>query len=252
MPVSRLLRLTLAAFAALALGAACVGGTRPDNPAVVDSVPFEAGERAVYALHNNRGEGVARGTLSVTRDGDDLLLAQSYTRLDGDGEPTDEVFVTVDATTLAPLRLVRTVQTADGEDRYTAGYEAVSEAAATVLFDSTVDGKSERRELDLGEHYYDNESSLWLWRTLDFAQGYEQRYTAVNHLERNQQTVILRVIDRQTVEVPAGTFEVWRLQVRNGRATRVAWINVDAPHQIVQWDNGSIIFRLEEFHAAGR
>ena len=71
-------------------------------------------------------------------------------------------------------------------------------------------------------------------------------------MDRNQQTVILRVIDRQTVEVPAGTFEAWRLQVRNGRATRVAWINVDAPHQIVQWDNGSIVFRLKEFHAGGR
>ena len=207
------------------------------NPAVVDSVPFEAGERAVYALHNNRGEVVARGTLSVTRDGDDLLLAQSYTRLDGDGEPTDEVFVTVEATTLAPLRLVRTVQTADGEDRYTADYEAVSEAAATVLFDSTVDGKSERRELDLGEHYYDNESSLWLWRTLDFAQGYEQRYTAVNHLERNQQTVILRVIDRQTVEVPAGTFEAFKttltaLDGEGGGSTM--WISQDAPRRTVR------------------
>ncbi|HJM75749.1 MAG TPA: DUF3108 domain-containing protein [Dehalococcoidia bacterium] len=249
---SRFLRITLAGFATLTLGVACVGGSQPDNQAVVGGVPFEAGEQAVYALHDNSGEVVARGTLAVTRDGDQLLLAQSYTLVDGDGEPTDEVLVTVDATSLTPLRLARTVQTADGEDRYAAGYEAVSNDAAAVLLDSTIDGNTEQRELELGENYYDNECSLWLWRTLDFADGYVQRYTAVNHLDRNQQTVILRVIDRQTVEVPAGTFEAWRLQVRNGRATRVAWINVDAPHQIVQWDNGSIVFRLKEFHAGGR
>jgi hypothetical protein len=239
------------ALAALALGVACVGGTQPDNPAIVGGVPFEAGEQAVYTLHDNSGEVVARGTLTVTRDGDELRVAQSYTRTDGDGEPSDEVFVTVEATSLAPLQLDRTVRTADGEDRYAASYEAAGDDSA-VLFESTVDGKSDQRELELGENYYDNESSLWLWRTLDFADDYEQRYTAINHLDRNQQTVILRVIDQQTVEVRAGTFEAWRLQVRNGRATRVAWINVDAPHQIVQWDNGSIIFRLEEFHAGGR
>ena len=44
--------------------------------------------------------------------------------------------------------------------------------------------------------------------------------------------------------MPAGTFETWRLQIRNGRATRIAWINIEAPHEIVQWDNGSSIFRL--------
>ena len=31
----------------------------------------------------------------------------------------------------------------------------------------------------------------------------------------------------------------------NGRATRVAWINADAPHQVLQWDNGSTVFKLE-------
>jgi hypothetical protein len=45
--------------------------------------------------------------------------------------------------------------------------------------------------------------------------------------------------------VPAGSFDTWRLQVRNGRATRVAWVNIEAPHEVVQWDNGSVVFRLE-------
>lgn len=238
----------------VALGVACAGAARPDNAAIVGSVPFDAGEWADYALHDNSGAVVARGRLSVTRDGDSgrLTLHQSYTVADGDGAPVDEVFVIVDEQTLTPFSLTRTVQSADRQDSYSAKYEAPLSGDATVLFGSTVDGKSERRELDLGKNYYDNESSLWLWRTIDFAEGYEERYTSVNHLDGSQQTVILRVIDRQTIEVPAGSFEAWRLQVRNGRGTRVAWVNVDAPHQIVQWDNGSIVFRLEAYHPPGR
>ena len=55
---------------------------------------------------------------------------------------------------------------------------------------------------------------------------------------------------QQTITVPAGTFDTWRLQVRNGRATRVAWINVEPPHEIVQWDNGVLLFQLEQTSAA--
>jgi hypothetical protein len=92
---------------------------------------------------------------------------------------------------------------------------------------------------------YENESSLWLWRTLPFAEDYRARYVSVNVVERKRQTVELEVTGQQTITVPAGTFNTWRLQVRNGRATRVAWINVDAPHQIVRWDNGSTVLSLE-------
>ena len=112
-------------------------------------------------------------------------------------------------------------------------------------------GEEDEREFRLSEHAYDNESSLWLWRTLDLAEGYEARYVSVNALERSQQTVNLRVIDRRTVEVPAGEFDVWRLQIRNGRATRVAWIEVAPPHRVVQWDNGVTLMRLEAIEAVG-
>ena len=56
---------------------------------------------------------------------------------------------------------------------------------------------------------------------------------------------------RETIEVPAGSFEAWRVIVRNGRAIRSAWINVEAPHQLLQWDNGDLIFRLTASEVPG-
>ncbi len=35
-----------------------------------------------------------------------------------------------------------------------------------------------------------------------------------------------------------------RLQIRSGRATRIAWVAVADPHVVVQWDNGAIRMRL--------
>ena len=99
-------------------------------------------------------------------------------------------------------------------------------------------------DLALRAHAYDNESSLWLWRAIAFAEGYEQHYVSANPFERSQQTVDLRVPQRETIAVPAGTFETWRILLRNGRAVRTAWISVEAAHQVVRWDNGDLIFEL--------
>ena len=101
------------------------------------------------------------------------------------------------------------------------------------------------RVLSLSGSAYDNDSSLWLWRTLALADGYTQRYVSVNAVDGTRQTVSLAITARQRVTVPAGGFDTWRLQVRNGRATGVAWINVQPPYQVVQWDNGSLVFQLE-------
>ena len=239
--------------------AACAGGAPAGGTAdVVARVPFERGERLTYGLHDNSGELVARGTFTVTGEGDALVLEQAYEAVGAPGEEqaTDTIAVVVDAATLKPSRgrrLVTPRATADGGDvieqsegfewRYAPGTEGAMLFAAHR---PAGESEYEERELRLRDHHYDNESSLWLWRTLDLSEEYEARYVSVNHQQRSQQTVALRVTQRQTLEVPAGEFEVWRLQVRNGRATRVAWINVEPPHEIVQWDNGTLVFRLTQ------
>ena len=109
---------------------------------------------------------------------------------------------------------------------------------------NVANGANDRDELELQRNYYDNESSLWLWRTLDFNEELDLNYVSVNPIENTQQTVNIQTPAIETIAVPAGTFEAWRLIVRNGRAIRSAWISIDLPHQILQWDNGDIIFRL--------
>ncbi len=249
------LRVLLAIAAVLLIGTACVGGSSADGTSdVVHRAPFEVGERLVYDLIGRDGTVVGQGTLGVVARGDSLELTQSYRQtVDGAlSDVVDQVAVRADAR-LLPHTLSRAVTSEGRDDSYTSQYniDATSGVAESVTFGAVEGGDSSEKTIDLDGSYYDNETSLWLWRTLDFAEEYEARYVSVNHLDRSLQTVILRVIDQQEIEVPAGVFQTWRLQVRNGRATRTAWVNVLAPHEIVQWDNSALIFHLREVAPAG-
>ena len=220
---------------------ACAGArSTADIPAIVSAVPFADGERLTYALHDGTGATVGRGTFNVRREGDRLQLQQSYETVAGDGQPPrDTTAVTVDPATLRPHALARLIRRADRDDRYAASYAADGQSVGITNNDE------QPRTVKLPQPVYDNESSLWLWRAAPLAEDYRATYVSMNAVERVRQTVELTVTSRQRIEVPAGAFETWRLQVRSGRATHVAWINVEAPHHVVQWDNGALVFKLE-------
>ena len=231
----------------VALASACRGdgssSAEADASAIVSSVPFANGERLTYELRDDHGV-AGYGTLSVTIESGHLVLQQEYEEATAPAgaEPTsDRSTVRVDATSLRPQSMERVVAGRDTTDEYRGTYAADGSTVTVTTGDA-----SKERTIELPEHAYENESSLWLRRTLAFAEGYKSRYTSVNTVERKRQIVELEVTGQQRITVPAGTFETWRLQVRNGRATRVAWINVEAPHQIVQWDNGNTVFLLAQ------
>lgn len=220
---------------------------------VAGAVPFRDGEALRYSLHNDLDEVVGYGDLTVRAEGDVLVLEQRYVEADPpDGaEPTtDVVAVEVQAATLEPVRGTRMIdERAPDGSRARLSFEwsyGVDDEGRAVMRSTRIDGDArDERELRLRDHHYDNEASLWLWRTLAFVEEYEQQYVSVNPVERSQQTVNVRVPLRQTIEVPAGEFDTWRLLIRNGRAVRTAWVNAAPPHQVVQWDNGDIVFKLE-------
>ncbi|MBX7112318.1 MAG: DUF3108 domain-containing protein [Dehalococcoidia bacterium] len=248
--VSRLVRgpaslalalLVLGAVPLVALGCGNSSSADVETTPIVGTVPFADGERLTYELRDDRGV-LGHGVLTVTREGNEFVLKQDYeeaTTPEGATATSDRSTSRVDVATLQPHSVERTVQGRDDTTEYAAEY---SDDGSSVRLSR--DGGHER-DVKLPEYSYENESSLWLWRSLDLAEGYKSKYVSVNLVERTRQTVALEVTGRQRTTVPAGTFDTWRLQIRNGRATRVVWVNVDAPHQVIQWDNGDVVFRLE-------
>lgn len=224
----------------------CGGGgssaAEGDSNAIVGAIPFADGEEFTYELRGDRGV-LGYGVLSVMSEGGNFILEQQYDEAappEGEQPTSDRSTVTVDASTLRPQSVERVMQSRDDIDEYRGQYAPDGSSVTTT----TGEPDSKERTIELPEHAYENESSLWLWRTLPLAEDYTSRYVSVNTIERTRQTVELEVTGQQRMTVPAGTFDTWRLQVRNGRATRVVWINIEAPHQVVQWDNGDTVLFL--------
>ncbi len=252
--MTRLSRLLPCALLVVAVALAGCDGATPRGKAedVVAQIPFAPGERLVYAIRDAADTRLGTGTLIVAQQDGHLELRQTYEEAappSGLPPSTDGGSVEVDAKTLRPLAGTRQIARRDGDvapvDGYTWTYGEVS--GKDVLRSTAIrHGKSPSlKDITLRDHYYDNETSLWLWRTLDFAEGYNRFYVSANAVEQEQQTVSLSIPQRETIKVPAGTFETWRLIFRSGRAVRTAWVNVDAPHEVVRWDNGDVVFELE-------
>ena len=248
---------TLAALAALLLATLVLTSCSPATPStdtedVFVTAPFEGGESLRYEVVDITGVErvlLGYGTLSVAAEDGRLALQQSYVEADppeGTTPVTDEVVVWVQPDTFRPV----------GGERTTVTREQDGTATTTRRqWSYNVDGEGEPRltvsrdgedagTLGVREHYYDNESSLWLWRSIDLVEEYEAYYVSVNPMERSQQAVNLRVPQVETVTVPAGEFEAYRLLFRTGRAVRTAWIEVAAPHRVVRWDNGETVLEL--------
>ena len=247
------MRWTAALLALLALPAlACAtgGAGSGDTEDIVRAVPFEDGERLVYELVDADGVVVGRGVFTTTARDDAFELIQTYDEAatpSGERPIIDVATVVVDAATLRPRTSGRTIQRRDPSDdeSYEATYGAGGAEAQLVI--TQLSGGDERtREVELRDHHYDSQSSLWIWRAIALGEGFEANYVSVNPRDASQVTARLVLVDRQTIEVPAGSFDTWRLQVRNGRDTRIAWIHVEPPHEIVQWDNGTLFLRLVE------
>ncbi|HXH20767.1 MAG TPA: DUF3108 domain-containing protein [Dehalococcoidia bacterium] len=216
----------------LTLAAACGGGEDAPTMDIVGSIPWGQTESLDYVL-KERGREVATGTLSLTVEGSQTRLLQRYTS----GANSDEITVVVDSKTLKPLSSTRVIQGPEDRETLTVSY---TEQGALIR-------QGERQSgLSVPEHAYDNDSSLFLWRTIDFREGYEARYVTIITNRRSRQTVELRVRGKEQVTVPAGTFTAWRLEIKGANAEQVAWYADTPTRPLVKYDNDrGTVFELQ-------
>lgn len=198
--------------------------------------PWTADENWFYDLVDDDGREVGQAVLTVeVLDGQTRL----WQEFEGD-DAADTTTVTVDSTTLKPIAAGREILEPDGDiQRIEVEY---TEEGALIR-----QGDERQSGLSVPEHSYDNDTSLFLWRTLPFAEGYEASYNTIITNRRARQKVNLRVEGLETVTVPAGTFEAWRLVITTSNARQTAWYANTPQRQLVRYDNDrNLIFELTE------
>ncbi|HWO72909.1 MAG TPA: DUF3108 domain-containing protein [Dehalococcoidia bacterium] len=205
---------------------ACGGGDAgAPTSDVAGTVPWGDTERHTYVIRNDDGEELGQGVLSIQRAGATTTLTQEYKSK----VATDSISVVVDSQTLKPVSGSRRIVNPGGEDVLEVTY--TPEGALIRHNDEKQSG------LSVPEHSYDNDSSLFLWRTLPFAPGYEASYTTIITGRRSRQKVNLEVTGKETVRVPAGQFEAWRLEIRTSNARQVAWFADTPQRTLLRYDN---------------
>lgn len=232
--------LFLAPLVLLAAAACDDGGTTPlsDSGPVLGTIPWTTPETATYNV--KQGDTTGTGTLSILAATDSLVFAQKFDIPDND--VADEITIEVDSETLEPLKVERVTTDPDFERTCEATY---GDAAVTVV--QKDEDKEHTDEVDVPRAAYDSWSDLFLWRTLDFADGYEARYSDVLSCNPRQSEVITMELEVKGVErvtVPAGSFQTWHLRVNSGGSTQDAWYSTEGSRVLVKYDNGPQLFEL--------
>jgi len=125
-------------------------------------------------------------------------------------------------------------------------HSLIGEADATYLpgaAELKVKGKDEPKKVSLEGTVYDNEQAIQLMRRLPFAEGYKTSLKFLPSLGGMVLLVELEVIKRETVEVPAGRFDCFKVELNIGQTF---WYSADAPRYLVKLEAGGAIAELAE------
>lgn len=213
---------------------------------IVSEIPWTAaGETANYRLmqgDDRKGSGVLG--IGWPIDTRDLRLVQFFEFPEDNIK--DEVSASVDAGTLRPIGVSRTIDGPEGKRECEANYGPLR-----VRVDQRA-GQDERKdELDIPPEHYDSWTDLFLWRTIEFFEGNEVKYVDVlscSLAKPDLLSVVLKVKEVEEVTVPAGMFHAWRLEIRSGGRTQKAWYADDDRRTLVRYDNGDLVFELESIN----
>ncbi len=231
-------------------------GTPEGGDKIFVAAPWPVqGETAVYRLFDRGVDGEGRcEAITGTPEGGVLRLEERCTR----DEFTDEGFVDVDATTLAPLRSERVISNSKEDKRVTHTVEYEGEIARF----STTDGEDLRetiRELPEAteEHpdpgWYDDKSLFWLIRGITLEEGYEATYTyVINAGQPRVLPVDVKVEGKEPVEVPAGSFTTWKVRVERDNTVFFLWVNTEGNREVVRARIESWNYELVEYSASSQ
>ncbi|MDZ7729316.1 MAG: DUF3108 domain-containing protein [Dehalococcoidia bacterium] len=251
-------RLIGAALGAAVLLAACGGGDPPPTSKIFVGPTWNGAETGHYELLDDGGQLYGQCTLETEPSGETLTIRRLCGDAAGEGFRDDGMAV-VDAETLQPIESERVVVRPDDQIRntWTGDYR---EDVALLAYeqinletDEVEDSFETERELpeptedspDPG--YYDDESLFWLLRGIPLEEGWEDAYHNVNLGTARIVVAEVLVEEQETIEVPAGEFETWRVRIRTESITQRVWIEAAEPHRMIRANIEDLTYELESF-----
>jgi len=221
----------------------CGGSTSTlsDSGPIVGQIPWTAPETTHYRLLRD-DDAIGTADLRIAGEsGGTLTFTQDYDF--PDQKIKDSVEATTESQTLQPRSAKRTIDGPEGKRTWDARYEG---AKATIEQHSEKEQRTDTLNIPRGS--YDTWTDIFLWRTIAFSRDYQITYQDALTCTLGKPDIVsvaLKVTGKESVTVPAGTFDAWRLEIRSGGKTQTAWYADNAIRTLIRYDNTDLVFELQ-------
>jgi tetratricopeptide (TPR) repeat protein len=204
----------------------------------LEEVPWKEGDYMQMVV--KLGGGMKIGTFifsieSAKLDGKDIWRAKTHRFILAGGDNRGYSQVDADKKTFAPITSVF--------DHTLLGDTDAKYSPDEVDVKSMKNGKvvSSRKE-DLNKLYYDNEQGVEVFRRLPLANGYKCTVPIYVPFGGGKLDLPIEITGKETVEVPAGKFECYKMQL--GIVNQTFWISTDANRYFVKLEAGGVVGEL--------
>lgn len=213
----------------LLLLVACQGSVTTQVVPIAYQLPPH--ERSTYQMVSDTGANLGQVGLSTDLTGSQLHLQIHIQAANGSVNDTVSV---VDPRGLEPEQVNRSVSVS--HQRYSVQSIYAGGKLTTTLRHGTIARTHHQTE---PETAYDDQESLFLWRTLNFQPGYQVRYidVVVNPETGgiNSPVATAEVARKENVTTPFGSYEAWRVEFRAGGFVNTAWYEDGPQRRLVRY-----------------
>jgi hypothetical protein len=213
----------------LILLAAC--GTPAPQPLIFGDAPWSGGEASVYRVTDVNGSYAGSARYDMTRQDETTWNMRRETSTQG----TQEIVVLDMSVGEYRPSLATMVRIDDGGTEQVRTTYSGSEANLELTSKQNI---TTYQRVSIPSDARDQRSLVVLVRTLPLADNYATRINSFLPIVPILDRVTLSVRGREEVQVPAGTFDTWKVRLDTGDSETLLWVGVDVPHPVVKYVDG--------------
>lgn len=222
-------RLSIALFLLTALGVLAACGQPDVQPLTFAGAPWQDGEVSLYRVIDDDDEFAGTLRFDINRADDGWTVRREIVAR-GDNEI---VVVETAGENLKP-------SAADLTRMGAAGTESVKTTYAGSQVDmelTTVQDVTTYQRSQIPSDARDQRTMLMLLRMLPLEERYSVRFNSYLPVADLLDRVTLVVRTREEIDVPAGRFDTWKVELDTGDSSTTAWIGVDTPRPLVKYQD---------------
>lgn len=227
--------------------AGCAGEPAPEPEPVsgiVSGIPWSDRELASYVIQDYEGNKIGIVGLTIAREmGDTYILKQFY----GVEQQVTSILtmVKVRADNLKPVS--GRVAFAHISPAPIISYKYEDSVLSIAI---TTEDEPKHTVMDVPEDAYDDNALFFLLRAIPFKVGYTASFTNMITVSAQKYAVTITVVDEEEIQVPAGSFDAYKIELTMAGEKKYLWYGKDKPHYFLKQDDGSSVIVLEEIGAA--